>query len=98
VLWYSEIEQMKPAAIAPLLGMSAGAVSQLAFRAREGLREAWIQAHLNASAIGSDCEWTIQRLGAYSRGNLGARDLGKLETHLDDCARCLIVAAEAKDV
>jgi|GEM_PF-572036 len=98
VLWYSEIEQMKPAEIAPLLGMSAGATAQLAFRAREGLREAWIRAHLSTAEAGSVCEWTIERLGAYSRGNLGARDRGKLEDHLSECARCLIVAAEAKEV
>ena len=98
VLWYSEIEQMKPAEIAPLLGMTAGATAQLAFRAREGLREAWIQAHLSTAVPGSVCEWTIERLGAYSRGNLGTRDRAKLERHLGECARCLIVAAEAKEV
>lgn len=98
VLWYTEIEQLKPQEVAPLLGMKAGAVSQLAFRAREGLREAWIQAHLRSAAPGSDCQWTIEHLGAYSRGNLGTRDHKRLELHLDDCARCMIVAAEAKDV
>lgn len=98
VLWYTEIERMKPQEVAPLLGMKAGAVSQLAFRAREGLREAWIQAHLRSAAADSDCQWTIEHLGAYSRGNLGIRDVGRLEQHLDQCARCMIVAAEAKDV
>ncbi|WP_179297599.1 sigma-70 family RNA polymerase sigma factor [Microbacterium sp. SZ1] len=98
VLWYTEIEQMKPAEAGPLLGMKAGAVSQLAFRAREGLREAWIQAHLRSAEPGSDCQWTIEHLGAYSRGNLGVRDRKRLDAHLEDCARCMIVAAEAKDV
>ncbi|WP_194765212.1 sigma-70 family RNA polymerase sigma factor, partial [Microbacterium sp. UFMG61] len=98
VLWYTEIEQMKPHEAAPLLGMKAGAVSQLAFRAREGLREAWIQAHLRSAAPGSDCQWTIEHLGAYSRGNLGTRDHKRLEQHLEVCARCMIVAAEAKDI
>ncbi|OAN37801.1 sigma-70 family RNA polymerase sigma factor, partial [Microbacterium sp. H83] len=98
VLWYTEIEQMKPQEAATLLGMKAGAVSQLAFRAREGLREAWIQAHLRSAAPGSDCQWTIEHLGAYSRGNLSTRDHRRLEQHLEDCARCMIVAAEAKDV
>ncbi|MGM1017486.1 MAG: sigma-70 family RNA polymerase sigma factor [Actinomycetota bacterium] len=98
VLWYTEIEQMKPAEVGPLLGMKSGAVSQLAFRAREGLREAWIQAHLRNAAPGSECQWTIEHLGAYSRGNLSARDHKRLETHLDECARCMIVSAEAKDV
>ena len=98
VLWYTEIEQLKPAAVAPLLGMNATAVAQLAFRAREGLREAWIQAHLRSAPEGSACRWTIERLGAYARGNLGRRDTGKVDAHLAECARCAIVAAEAKDV
>ena len=98
VLWYSEIERMKPADIAPLLGMKAAAVSQLAFRAREGLREAWIQAHLRSVGDGSDHAWTIERLGAFARNNLGPRDTAKLEKHLLECTRCTIVAAEAKDV
>ncbi|MDF2508488.1 MAG: hypothetical protein K0Q52_2347 [Microbacterium sp.] len=98
VLWYTEIEQMKPQEVGHLLGMKSGAVSQLAFRAREGLREAWIQAHLRSAAEGSECQWTIEHLGAYSRGNLSTRDHKRLELHLDECARCMIVAAEAKDV
>lgn len=98
VLWYSEIEGMKPAEIAPLLGLKPTAVAQLAFRAREGLREAWVQAHLQSVVDGSDCQWTIERLGAYTRGNLGPRDTRRVDEHLHDCARCAIVAAEAKDV
>lgn len=98
VLWYSEIEQMKPAEIAPLLGMKPTAVAQLTFRAREGLREAWIQAHLRTIADGSDCQWTIERLGAHSRRNLGRRDHGKVDRHLAECVRCSIVAGEAQEV
>ncbi|QKJ20129.1 sigma-70 family RNA polymerase sigma factor [Microbacterium hominis] len=98
VLWYTEIEQMKPAEIAPLLGMKASAVAQLAFRAREGLREAWIQAHLRSVADGSQCQWTIERLGAYARENVGRRDRRRLDEHLAECARCAIVAGEAKEV
>ncbi|WP_426184508.1 sigma-70 family RNA polymerase sigma factor [Microbacterium sp. TWP3-1-2b2] len=98
VLWYTEIEQMKPAEVAPLLGMKSGAVSQLAFRAREGLREAWIQAHLRSAEPGSECQWAIEHLGAFSRGNLSARDQKRLDQHIEGCARCMIVVAEAKDV
>ncbi|WP_169580881.1 sigma-70 family RNA polymerase sigma factor [Microbacterium thalassium] len=98
VLWYSEIEGMKPAEMAPLLGMKPTAVAQLTFRAREGLREAWIQAHLRSVADDSDCAWTIARLGAYSRNNIGRRDRARLEAHLASCARCAIVASEAKEV
>lgn len=98
VLWYTEIEGMKPAAVGALVGMSAGAVSQLAFRAREGLREAWIQAHLRAVEDGSECQWLIESLGSYARGNLSVRDRKRVAAHLDECTRCMIVAAEANDV
>ncbi|MBP2437167.1 sigma-70 family RNA polymerase sigma factor [Microbacterium amylolyticum] len=98
VLWYAEIEQMKPREIAPILGMKTAAVSQLAFRAREGLREAWIQAHITSVEAGSEHRWAIERLGAHTRGNLSSRERKKLDAHLADCTRCAIVAAEAKDV
>ncbi|GAA3631293.1 hypothetical protein GCM10022200_12690 [Microbacterium awajiense] len=97
VLWYTEIEGMKPAEIAPLLGMTAGSVSQLAFRAREGLREAWIQVHLRSVADGSECQYAIERLGAYERNNVGRRDRTRIERHLHDCARCTIVYGEAQE-
>ena len=54
VLWYSEIERMAPGEIAPLLGMSAGAVSQLSIRARGGLRAALVQAHLHSAVEAQD--------------------------------------------
>ena len=97
VLWYSEVEGMQPQQIAPLIGMSANATAALAYRAREGLRQAWIQAHLR-NAEEPECRWTIDRLGGYTRGKLRGRDTSRLEAHLDDCARCTIVAAEAREV
>lgn len=98
VLWYTEIEGMTPAEVAPLLGMKANSVSALAYRAREGLREAWIQAHLRSVDDDSEHAFTISRLGSYARGNLATRDTAKVEAHLDTCQRCTIVAAEAKEV
>ena len=57
VLWHLEVEGQKPADVAPLLGMSANSVSALAYRAREGLRQAFLTAHLadtpTRSAAGS---------------------------------------------
>ncbi|WP_344291175.1 sigma-70 family RNA polymerase sigma factor, partial [Agromyces lapidis] len=97
VLWYSEVEGMTPQQVAPLVGMSANSTAALAYRAREGLRQAWIRAHLKNSTE-PECRWTIDRLGSYTRGKLRPRDTTKLESHLDDCARCTIVAAEAREV
>jgi RNA polymerase sigma factor (sigma-70 family) len=98
VLWYCEVEQMTPQQVAPLLGMKPNAVAALAYRAREGLRQAWIQAHIASVPEGSEHRWTIERIGSYTRGALGKRDTTKLEAHLDECARCTIVAAEAREV
>lgn len=98
VLWYCEVESMKPADVAPLLGMSANSVAALAYRAREGLRQAWVQAHIASAPEDSDCRWTTERLGAYSRDGLGKRDRAKVDAHLLECTRCAIVAEEAKEV
>ena len=48
VLWHLEVEGDSPADIAPLFGLSANAVSALGYRAREGLRQAYLQEHLAA--------------------------------------------------
>jgi RNA polymerase sigma factor (sigma-70 family) len=50
VLWHTQVEGESPAKVGALLGMAPGAVSSLAFRAREGLREAYLQAHLAETA------------------------------------------------
>ena len=50
VLWYTEIERLQPAQVAPLLGLTANGVAALAYRAREGLREAYLQQHLGHRA------------------------------------------------
>ncbi len=98
VLWYSEVEAMTPQQIAPLVGLSANSTAALAYRAREGLRQAWIQVHLTNATAEPECRWSIERLGSYTRGKLRARDTARLEEHLDQCARCTLAAAEAREV
>lgn len=98
VLWYSEVEALKPRDIAPRLGMSANSVSALIYRAKEALRQAWIQTHLVALPVESEHRWTIEHLGSYSRQKLGDRDRVKVETHLRDCKPCTKVASEARRI
>src|SRR6476660_3311268 len=57
VLWHTEVEEQKPADVAPLLGMTPNAVSALAYRAREGLRQAYLQMH-TGDLVDPDCQWT----------------------------------------
>ena len=98
VLWYSEIEQMTPADIAPLLGLTSRAVAQLTSRAREGLRESWVRAHLDSVDAGSDCQWTIERLDRFARHDLGRRDHARVDAHVARCARCAVLVGDANEV
>jgi RNA polymerase sigma factor (sigma-70 family) len=102
VLWHTEIEGQSSAEIAPLLGLTPNGVSALAYRAREGLRQAYLQAHLaDVTAAGGGherCQATIDRLGAWIRDGLSRRDTAQVERHLDECARCRALAAELADV
>ncbi len=97
VLWHLEVEGQKPADIAPLLGMSANSVSALAYRAREGLRQAYLTAHL-ADINDTDCRWVTEHLGGYVRKGLSRRDATKVEAHLDDCRSCTGMYLELTEV
>ncbi|MGH3494168.1 MAG: sigma-70 family RNA polymerase sigma factor, partial [Sciscionella sp.] len=97
VLWQVDIEGNKPAAVAPVLGISSNAVSALAYRAREGLKQAYLQMHL-APLTPERCRWSSDRLGAYVRHGLGAAEAARVEEHLTECARCRGLYAELSDV
>ncbi|GAA1788736.1 hypothetical protein GCM10009735_20470 [Actinomadura chokoriensis] len=94
VLWYTVIEDEPVAQVAELLGMEKGAVSQLSFRAREGLR----QAFLAASAGGRpECAEFTAQLAANVR-RPGRRRTRALRRHLESCAECRRAAKEMTDL
>jgi RNA polymerase sigma factor (sigma-70 family) len=97
VLWHTEIEGQSPAEVAPLLGLTANGVSALAYRAREGLRQAYLQVHL-AETTDRSCRAAAEKLGAWTRGGLAKREKAQVEAHLDICERCRALAAELADV
>ncbi|GAA2339119.1 hypothetical protein GCM10009854_14450 [Saccharopolyspora halophila] len=102
VLWHIEVEGQSPAEVAPLLGLTSNGVSALAYRAREGLRQAYLQVHLGqldaSDADVQHCRAAADRLGAWTRGGLSKRETAQVETHLDSCDRCRALAAELADV
>lgn len=98
VLWYTEVEGMDPHEVAPLLGLTANGVAALSYRAREGLRKAWLQAHINDATASGECRWTISRIGEYTRHGLGSRDSERIAFHLATCAKCAIVSEEVDEV
>jgi RNA polymerase sigma factor (sigma-70 family) len=93
VLWHTEIEGQPPAAVAPLLGLSPNATAALAVRAREGLRQAFLQAHLQARPAES-CRFSVEHLGSFVRDGLGKRDNAKVEAHLAQCEECRELQAD----
>lgn len=97
VLWHLDVEGQKPADVAPLLGMSANSVSALAYRAREGLRQSYLQQHLGVEQREA-CRNTTDKLGAFVRDGLSTRDSVKVEAHLDECARCMGLYLELREV
>jgi RNA polymerase sigma factor (sigma-70 family) len=98
VLWYLEVEGIAPPVVAPLLGLTANGVSALAYRAREGLRQAYLQMHVTSTAVKPDCEPVRRKLGAYSRDDASSRDTTKIDSHLVDCDDCSAIVAELRDV
>ncbi len=98
VLWYTEVEGMDPHEVAPILGMSANGVAALSYRAREGLRKAWLQAHISDATAAGECKWALSKLGDHARHSLNARDDERLTFHLTTCARCAIVSEEVDEV
>ena len=98
VLWLTEVEGVPAKEAAPLLGMSANGVAQLAVRARNGLRERYLQAHLRTSEVAAECQFSVDRLGAYVAGALSPRDLAKVDQHLAGCPTCRDREAELEDL
>ncbi|MDJ0386325.1 sigma-70 family RNA polymerase sigma factor [Streptomyces sp. G-G2] len=99
VLWHTTVEEASPSAIAPLFGLTANATAVLASRAREGLKQAYLQAHVSTTlSEGGDCARYADRLGAYARGGLRMRAERGLRGHLEECVKCRLVAGELKDV
>lgn len=98
VLWYADVEDMGSKEIAPLVGISPGAVASLTYRAREGLRRAWIQAHISDSPADDDCQWVVERIPQFLRSALPQPATDRVQDHLPGCARCTHLLEELDDV
>ena len=97
VLWLTEVEGLSPAEVSRRIGIKPNAVAALAYRARKGLREAYLQAHLKAEAS-EECRATVSRLGNYVRGDLAEKERLAVQAHLDACAKCRCRRDELTDV
>jgi hypothetical protein len=87
VLWHTEVEEETPAEIAPLLGMRPNGVAALAYRAREGLRQAYLRAHL-PDVESRECQATVAKLAGWVRRSVPVPLGRKISKHLAVCADC----------
>ena len=97
VLWLVEVEGIPPRDAAALLGVTPNNAAQLAVRARAGLRERFVQAHLSGR-VAEECRYTVERLGAYVTGRLAPRDIAKVDQHLAGCEECRARSEQLEDV
>ncbi|MFJ6832841.1 sigma-70 family RNA polymerase sigma factor [Streptomyces sp. NPDC091209] len=99
VLWHTEVEDESPSEVATLFGLDANGTRVLASRAREGLKQAYLQAHVSTTlTMDEECARYADRLGAYARGGLRTRAERGLRKHLEECARCRLAAGQIKEV
>jgi hypothetical protein len=73
-------------------------VAALSYRAREGLRKAWLQAHINDAQASGECQFVMGKLGEHARDGLSERDRTRVEAHLKTCTKCAIVSEEVEEV
>ncbi len=97
VLWATEVEGSRPAQLTGQFGLSANGVAQLAVRAREGLREAYLAQHIGPHVPEPCRSWTAQ-LPASARSRLPALQQARLEGHLRRCRRCSALSAELAEL
>lgn len=86
VLWWTIAESRGLDEVGRRLGLTPNAAAALAFRAREGLRLAYLDEHVDAGR--PPCESWRSDLVAHVRGRLPRGRLAALERHLDTCASC----------
>jgi RNA polymerase sigma factor (sigma-70 family) len=97
VLWQTAVEGRRPREVARAVGLPANTVAVVAHRARERLRQGYLQAHVGKAAT-DRCRPHQERLGAYVRGGLTRRQRAAADEHVAACESCGRLVAELDDV
>jgi RNA polymerase sigma factor (sigma-70 family) len=97
VIWHTSVEREDHETVGSLLGLKANAVAALNFRAREGLRRAYLSAHL-AAATEEACRTVRKDLPAYVRGRLAQRQCDVVDEHCRGCRKCSAAVIEISSV
>ncbi|MDX3189617.1 sigma-70 family RNA polymerase sigma factor [Streptomyces sp. MN03-5084-2B] len=87
VLWRTEIDGESPAKIAEDLGMTPNGVAALAYRAREGLRQAYLDQHV-PEARRRTCKNISGQLARWVRDGISDHKAHRIAAHLERCPDC----------
>ncbi|WP_116206715.1 zf-HC2 domain-containing protein [Amycolatopsis circi] len=98
VLWQTEVEGEQPSMVAPHFGLSANATAALARRARQGLRAAYLQAHLSVNRGPETCRAVVEKLGGFTAGSVTGAEAERIKAHLLGCPSCRATQDELRDV
>ncbi|OXM58776.1 RNA polymerase subunit sigma [Amycolatopsis thailandensis] len=98
VLWQTEVEGEQPSMVAPHFGLSANATAALARRARQGLRAAYLQAHLSVNRGPDSCRAVVEKLGGFTAGSVTGAEARRIKSHLIGCQSCRATHDELRDV
>ncbi|MGW5742820.1 sigma-70 family RNA polymerase sigma factor [Amycolatopsis sp. NPDC003861] len=97
VLWRTEIVGESPAQIAEDLGMTPNGVAALAYRAREGLRQAYLDQHV-PEARRRTCKNVSAQLAKFVRDGISDHKAHRIAAHLDRCADCRSLATGLREL
>lgn len=97
VLWHTAVEHEPLQRVAEHLGMNANSVAALSFRAREGLRGAYLAEHL-ASTQDPECRAIIDLLAKHVRGALPRRQSEHVTAHVAGCLACTVALADLQSI
>lgn len=93
VLWYTAVESRSLRETAELIGANPNSAAVLGFRAREGLRNAYLAQHVGAEHTGAHRQ-VLDLLPRWIRGGLPRSKARTVDQHLETCASCAAVADE----
>ncbi|MET1132524.1 MAG: sigma-70 family RNA polymerase sigma factor, partial [Aeromicrobium sp.] len=100
VLWQLDVEGRKPHEIADAMGLRPNTVSALVYRARSGLRDAYLQQHVNPTVQPSEavCRHVRRLLAGVVRRTATMRDQEQVHAHLKTCDACVAIHLDLQEV
>lgn len=95
VLWALDVDGYKPQEVAASLDLSPNSVSALVYRARAGLREAYLRQHVSTDVTEGSVHTDIRSMFVpVLRRTASVRDQERVHSHLASCSACMSVYLE----